>query len=266
MTGKRWPAVALLSLVTVLVVTGIISRPADGIPGQPIKAAADPAVPSAQVSSADLQNLSPLVPPFAKVIGFHGDGKVAYLTFDDGPGPDTAKVLDALDAADAKATFCQVGNRIDDYFAIEQRIVADGHTLCNHSWTHPDDLAAASPQEINDEISRTQEKFRSFGVTVHYFRAPGGAFGEQTTTLRQVAQLNSVVPLGWGVDSLDWKKPGTQAIVNQVLSTVQPGAIILMHDAGGTDRSQTIAAIPGIVSGLRAAGYTLSALPPQGIS
>ncbi|GAC1464283.1 MAG: hypothetical protein PVSMB10_19420 [Pseudarthrobacter sp.] len=66
------------------------------------------------------------------------------------------------------------------------------------------------------------------------------------------------------MDSQDWRKPGTGVIVKNVLSTIHPDAIILMHDAGGTDRDQTIAALPGIITGLRDTGYTLAPLPPQG--
>lgn len=274
-------AIAVLSVLTVVAVIGIVADPAAPVAGLPIPAAggagASPTVPPTDGSTpggstaptAAVEAGGPVLPvlrpPFDKVLGFHGDGKVAYLTFDDGPGPDTPKVLEALDKAGVKATFCQVGSRIDNYPDTERRVIADGHTLCNHSWSHPDDLAAAPAATIEDEIGRTQAKLAEFGVTAHYFRAPGGSFGDKSTTLRQVAQLADVVPLGWGVDSDDWTKPGTAAIVKNVLGAVQPGAIILMHDAGGTDRSQTVAAIPGIVSGLKAAGYTLAPLPAAGL-
>ena len=66
------------------------------------------------------------------------------------------------------------------------------------------------------------------------------------------------------MDPQDWKKPGVTKIVQTVLSTVSPGAIILLHDGGGTDRNQTIAGLPGIISGLQGLGYTLAALPPDG--
>jgi peptidoglycan-N-acetylglucosamine deacetylase len=69
------------------------------------------------------------------------------------------------------------------------------------------------------------------------------------------------VPLGWAVDSADWRKPGAAAITANVLGAVTPGAVILMHDGGGTDRQQTVAALPGIISGLQAAGYFLAPLP-----
>ena len=79
-------------------------------------------------------------------------------------------------------------------------------------------------------------------------------------TLRQRYQTR---PLGWAVDPQDWKKPGVTKIVQTVLSTVAPGAVILLHDGGG-NRDQTMAALPGIISGLQGQGYTLAALPPDG--
>ncbi len=205
--------------------------------------------------------LPPLSEPFAEVLAYHGSGRVAYLTFDDGPGPQTGEILDILAAHGIRATFCQVGSRIADFPDTERRIIAGGHTLCNHSWSHPEGLSSAPADVINAEMARTQEVVSGYGVRVHYFRAPGGDFGAARTTLRQVCQSNRVVPLGWSVDSQDWRKPGPAAIVRNVLDEVAPGSVILMHDAGGADRNQTIAALPDVISGLQAAGYTLAALP-----
>ena len=81
--------------------------------------------------------LPALDPAFESVLGVHGAAKVIYLTFDDGPGPQTPQILDVLKANGVLATFCQVGDRIDDYAATEQRMVAEGHTLCNHSVVAP---------------------------------------------------------------------------------------------------------------------------------
>ena len=79
----------------------------------------------------------------------------------------------------------------------------------------------------------------------------------------QAGQRARTIPLGWGVDSLDWQKPGAAAIVANVMAAVSPGAIILLHDGGGADREQTLAALPGIISGLQAAGTPWPPLPPD---
>lgn len=222
--------------------------------------------PAAPLTEPKVPELPKLRAPYETVLGFHGDGKVAYLTFDDGPSPTTAQVLDVLDRSGVKATFCQIGSQIGDFPDVERRIITDGHTLCNHSWTHPANIATLSEQDIDQQIARTQQVFTDYGVTGHYFRAPGGDFGTTTTTLRQLCQRYQALPLGWGVDSLDWTKPGPAKIVQNVLNTVSPGAVILLHDGGGTTREQTITALPGIITGLQQQGYTLAALPPGGLS
>jgi peptidoglycan/xylan/chitin deacetylase (PgdA/CDA1 family) len=206
----------------------------------------------------------PVVAPYNTVLGWHGDAKVAYLTFDDGPGPDTGRVLDTLASAGVKATFCLIGMRVSEAPAVAQRVVADGHTLCNHSWDHHSPFDGLPPADLDTQIARTQEAFvQATGVAARYLRAPEGRFGVVGGTVEQAAQRARTLPLGWGVDSVDWKKPGTDAIVANVLNSVTPGAIILLHDGGGTDRDQTIDALPKIISGLQAAGYTLAALPPD---
>ena len=223
----------------------------------------DPSTVAAPV--APTVELPVLDPSFERVLGTHGSANVVYLTFDDGPGPQTPQILDVLAANGVKATFCQVGSRVNAYAATERRIAAEGHTLCNHSWSHPENLDTQSAEAINAEISQTQQVLASYGVTSRYFRAPGGNFATGgSTTLRQVCQLDGVYPLGWQVDSQDWRSPGVQQIVDNVVKAVSPGAIVLLHDAGGANRDQTIAALPTIIGSLRAAGYDLQPLPPNG--
>ena len=229
---------------------------------EPVPPAVPPTVPAQPPADP---GLPVLVPPYDQVLGEYGSDRVAYLTFDDGPGPSTPAVLDILDAAGVKATFCQVGSQIDGHPDTERRIIAAGHTLCNHSWDHPQRMDLTGAAAISAEMTRTQEAMASYGATARWFRAPGGWFGTDDPTLRQVAQVNGLIPLGWEVDSQDWRKPGVPAIVDTVLSTVRPGAVILLHDAGGSDRDQTLAALPQIITGLRAAGYDLRPLPPGGL-
>lgn len=236
------------------------------IPAEPLPAPAPAPAPASAVEPAPALPPAdaPVRPPYATVLGWHGDGRVAYLTFDDGPGPYTAAVLDILAAAGVRATFCQVGQKVTENPAVTQRVVADGHTLCNHSWDHHSPFDALPPDALDAEIGQAQNAFlQSTGVTVKYLRAPEGRFGDPGGPVLQAAQRAGTVPLGWGVDSLDWRKPGPAAIVATVLTTVSPGAIILLHDGGGVDREQTIAALPGIISGLQAQGYSLLALPPD---
>ena len=195
------------------------------------------------------------------MVGWINGGKVVTLTFDDGPGPYTGRILDILAAHHIRATFCQIGEQVGDFPAIERRIVAAGDTLCNHTWDHDEDLAARPLAKIDSEIDRTQAAIKSScGVTPAFFRAPGGFWGS-TPAFRTELARKALVPLGWAADSEDWKKPGVATIVHNVMSEVSPGAVILLHDAGG-DRSETVAALPILISKLQQAGYRFVAMPP----
>ena len=238
-----------------------------GSPTEPAAPApADPAPPPAPEPAAPPPPATTVEAPYNTVLGWHGSDKVAYLSFDDGPGPYTGRILDELAGAGVKATFCEVGQKVAENPALVQRVVAEGHTLCNHSWDHHSPFDTLAPADIDAEIGQTQQAMAAAaGTSARYFRAPEGRFGAPDGQVLLACQRARTIPLAWGVDSLDWKKPGAAAIVSTVLSTVTPGAVILLHDGGGDDREQTIAALPGIISGLQAAGYTLAALPADPI-
>ncbi len=207
---------------------------------------------------------TPVVPPYTTVLGWTGEGKVAYLTFDDGPGSATGQILDILAAKGVKATFCVVGQQVTANPDLVRRIVAEGHTVCNHSWDHPTGFDTLAPDALAAQINQTQDAvIAAAGYTPRYLRAPEGSFGTADGSVHQAAQQARTLLLGWAVDSKDWTKPGAPTIVSNVLGAVTPGAIILMHDAGGTDRQQTLDALPGVIDGLQAAGYTLLPLPPD---
>lgn len=242
--------------------TGVPEAPAPDAPApDPATAPADPPIdPPSTAAGSPIS----VVPPYSTVLGWTGEGRVAYLTFDDGPGPETGQVLDILAAKGVTATFCVVGQRVEENTELIRRIVAEGHTVCNHSWDHPDGFDTLAPDVLAGQIGRTQDAvIAATGHVPRYLRAPGGRFGDPGGPVHQAAQQARTLLLGWGVDSRDWTKPGAATIVSTVLGTVTPGAIILLHDAGGTDRRQTLEALPGLIDGLRAAGYTLTALPPD---
>ena len=207
---------------------------------------------------------APLVPPYTAVLGWTGVGQVAYLTFDDGPGPATERILDILAAHGVKATFCQLGTKVTENPAVAQRVVAEGHTVCNHSWDHSSPFDALSRESLDQQLGSTQNAISAAtGVTPRYFRAPEGRFGNPGGSVLQAAQRARTVPLGWAVDSVDWRQPGAATMTTNVLTAVTPGAAILLHDGGGADRAQTVEALPGIITGLQAAGYFLAPLPPS---
>lgn len=228
----------------------------------PSQATSSPRTPPAsRPASPDRPSAPPPVPAaFRHVLGWTGSGRVVSLTFDDGPGPYTAQVLDVLADKKVPATFCQIGEQVAEYPSVEKRIVAMGDVLCDHSWDHDEHLSERPAADIDSEIDRTRSVIAAVaGRAPVYYRAPGGDFGDPV----KLAAARSDLPLlGWSVDPRDWARPGVDAIVAGVLNAVTPGAIVLLHDGGG-DRSETVAALPRIIDGLRARGYTFITPAPH---
>ena len=189
-----------------------------------------------------------------------GDDKVIALTFDDGPWEEyTEQILDILKENGAKATFFTVGDRIAGAGVDHvKRAVAEGHQVCTHSFDHADgsgqgvNLGFMTPEEQVAEIEKgyaaIEEATGAKASTV--IRTPGGNFG--TEVIRNLKPYISA-EIGWNIDTTDWKRPGADAIAEQMKSA-RPGAILLMHDGGG-NRSQTVEALRQALPYLKEKGY-----------
>ncbi|MEO6248316.1 MAG: polysaccharide deacetylase family protein [Sphingomicrobium sp.] len=183
------------------------------------------------------------------------------LTFDDGPDARwTPHILDILKAKGVPATFFIVGENALTERGLLNRMIAEGHEIGSHTYTHPN-LATIGRTQTLFELNATQRLFQAFtGRTLKFFRAPYFGDAEPSTADEIVpaleAQQRGYISVGLHVDAEDWQKPGAPAIVNNVLAGVlaKRGNIVLLHDSGG-ERSQTIAALPAIIDRLRAAGY-----------
>jgi peptidoglycan-N-acetylglucosamine deacetylase len=187
-----------------------------------------------------------------------GSARIA-LTFDDGPDPAyTPQVLALLGQYGVKATFCVVGENAERHPDLIRAIVAGGHTLCNHSWSHDVDLGNLTPDAIRADLARTSDAIRAAAPSarIAYYRQPGGAWTYAVTSV--CAELG-MTPLHWAVDPADWMVPGAPKIIDDVLTEVEPGSIVLLHDAGG-DRSGTVEALQYLLPELLAR-YQLEALP-----
>lgn len=181
-------------------------------------------------------------------------GTTVALTFDDGPHPrHTPEVLAILGEHGVVATFCVVGHMVEAQPDLVRRIAEEGHALCDHTTSHDMELRNRSAERIQDEIAGTLAAITAAapGAEVPFFRAPGGHFAEN---LNEVATSLGQVPLGWSIDTRDWRQPGAAEIRDRVLHEAHPGAVVLMHDGGG-DRTGTVEALPGIISGLADLGY-----------
>jgi peptidoglycan/xylan/chitin deacetylase (PgdA/CDA1 family) len=169
------------------------------------------------------------------------------LTFDDGPGPETPRVLDSLQSAGVRATFFLCGINVERYPEVARRIIADGHEIGNHTYSHLR-LLGRSPGRIALEIDRAQSVIEHHtGRRPHLFRPPYGLrwFGLFPILARQ--KMRAVM---WSVNSFDWCAP-SKKITESVLRRASPGAIILLHDGvppqESGNRQATAAALPDIL-------------------
>ena len=180
------------------------------------------------------------------------------LTFDDGPGPYTPRVLDQLQRLHVPATFFEVGSMIHYFYdALERQLRTSDVVVGDHTEQHPM-MAQLSPSDQNSQITLQTEQLARFGgLFPRLYRPPYGSFNAATFAI--LRRLHMLMVL-WSVDTEDYTRPGVDAIVARALAGAKPGAIILMHDAGG-ERSQTIASLPPLVHALRARGYKLVSIP-----
>jgi peptidoglycan/xylan/chitin deacetylase (PgdA/CDA1 family) len=180
--------------------------------------------------------------------------KVVALTYDDGPSsPYTNQLLDILDRYQVKATFFEIGRNIEKHPEIVPMIVARGHELANHSYSHTDMMF--KPREfLLSEIEKTDKLLQELGVKQDSisFRPP---FGRRFVVLSYLLSQMHKKLIMWDVNSLDYEKTLTaEDIANRVIDNVRSGSIVLMHDSGG-DRSKTLAATQAIVKTLQSKGY-----------
>ncbi|WP_239159553.1 transglycosylase domain-containing protein [Winogradskya humida] len=195
------------------------------------------------------------------VVRTAGTGKRLALTFDDGPSSYTPEILDLLAKNGVRATFCMVGEEVERYPELVRRVIAEGHTLCNHSWKH-DDLGQMSAADARADIERTDAAISvaAPGATVPFFRAPYGSWG---TSNKEGAKLGHT-PLGWVVDPDDWLLPGADVIADRIETQLTPRAVVLVHDGGG-EREQTIEALTKLIPKLKADGWTFD-LPEKTVA
>ncbi|MGW2463412.1 polysaccharide deacetylase family protein [Streptomyces sp. NPDC001356] len=176
------------------------------------------------------------------------------ITIDDGPDPVwTPQVLRVLRDNGVKATFCMVGTQAEAHPELVRQVVAAGHRLCDHTVSHDTTMDTKSPAYQARQIVDAERQITkaSGGVRPMYYRAPGGAF---TPYSRKLAASHGMRPLGWNVDSKDFERPGSDAIIATVERELPGGPTILFHDAGG-DRSQTVTALRALLPRLKQQGY-----------
>jgi peptidoglycan/xylan/chitin deacetylase (PgdA/CDA1 family) len=190
-------------------------------------------------------------------------GSVA-LTFDDGPWPvATFQVMHVLEHFHVPATFFEIGDLVQRYPSITRAVEAAGFEVGDHSWDHPlsPPLNQLHPAKITSEIVLAKRALQNAGVNPTLFRPPGGSYSDAVV---QDARAQGMRVVLWSVDPQDWRsglKP--KQVARAVLSHVEAGSIVLLHDGGG-DAAHTIAALPAIIRGIRKRGLGFSFVPATG--
>lgn len=190
------------------------------------------------------------------------DPRTVALTFDDGPSPDTARILDVLKAEGVHATFFLCGDAARRHPELVRRIRDEGHTIGNHTWSHPW-LYLMPRDAIAGEIDRTQDELqRLTGRRPTLFRPP---YGVRWFSLWPVLRERGLTMVMWNDRAYDGRYDA-DGIARAALSGLRPGAIVLLHDGfearpdAETGRAETVKALPAIIRGARAAGYALAPL------
>lgn len=188
---------------------------------------------------------------------FRVNGGGVALTIDDGPHPQwTPQVLDILAWQRIRATFFLIGENVARHGSLARRIAQAGHTIGNHSMSHPQPFAALSNSELGAEIDRAQRVIEdTVGLSPKVFRAPGGAW---SPAVMRAVEERKMVLADWTLNTSDWKKPGA-ARIHRTLSRAKASHVLLCHDGGG-DRSQTVTALASALPLLRERGLAFITL------
>jgi peptidoglycan/xylan/chitin deacetylase (PgdA/CDA1 family) len=151
---------------------------------------------------------------------------IVALTFDDGPHPEfTPRLLDVLRRYGAHATFFVVGQSADKYPEILRRMSAEGHAIGNHSWDHPSFPAITAAQR-RQQMHACESVISAYSQKL--FRPP---YGNQTLGVRFDAWRLGYEVIGWNVSAIDWTGDASDAIFGRMAAKLNPGSIILLHDA-----------------------------------
>ena len=191
--------------------------------------------------------------------------KKVYLTFDDGPGSQTGKILDILKKNHVKATFFVTGKEDASSKKIYQRIVKEGHTLAMHSYSHIQDVIYDSKEAFEKDLKQINRcLYEATGVHTKFYRFPGGSSTQNTSLSIQnfidVLKKNHYLYLDWNVISPDINN--ANATKEQVVTGVMQGvdaydtAVVLMYDVA--DKPMTVKALPSIIKQIKAKNYELS--------
>jgi peptidoglycan/xylan/chitin deacetylase (PgdA/CDA1 family) len=192
-------------------------------------------------------------------------GKIV-LTFDDGPDPDfTPRILDILKREKVPAAFFVVGSMGEKNIQLLKRIYDEGFEIGNHTFFHPD-ISTVSLERVNLELNSTRKLIESVtGHSTILFRPPFNADAEPQTLAEVIpvaeSRKQSYINIGESIDPWDWQ-PGVTAdsILARTIKQANNGSMLLLHDAGGDTREETVKALPGIIHYFKTHGYQFTTI------
>jgi peptidoglycan/xylan/chitin deacetylase (PgdA/CDA1 family) len=195
----------------------------------------------------------PSVPPAGARISYSQvliKQPVVAMTFDDGPHPTlTPRLLDILKERNIKCTFFVIGKNAKTYPKIIQRMIAEGHEVANHTWTHCS-LTSRSDAQIRTELKLSEDALMEVAnYRPQLIRPPYGAINTRIKQLMFSEFGYSTIM--WSVDPQDWRRPGVSVVTSRLVNGAHPGAIMLAHDI----HPPTIQAMPAMFDQLLAKGY-----------
>lgn len=268
----RWDRVAVL-LATVLLLTITAVRMASRPEGGAAAAATRPRPTPSAVTPTPVRCPAGTAGPVLRQAP--GDGRTVALTFDDGPGEYTPQVLAVLRREHVHATFFMVGRHVAENPRTVAAVVADGHLVGNHTWSHPS-VRSWRTDRLTAELARTSQALAAVpGARSCWFRPPGGVLAGSSGTVRSLGLTTAL----WSIDSRDWavQRAGTDddpAVADRIVvratdltggtgPDVQQHPVLLLHDGGG-HRGATVAALPRIIDFYRSHGYRFVRLDGTG--
>jgi peptidoglycan-N-acetylglucosamine deacetylase len=219
---------------------------------------------TAAAVTAGYQSMSPTGQWYGHTFrGLARGTKRLALTYDDGPNdPHTLHLLEILAKHQVQATFFLVGRYVRQRPDIVRQVVAAGHVVGNHTFTHPF-LALKSAGEVRKELTDCRAAIEdAIGEHSNLFRPP---FGNRRPAVLRIARELKLEPIMWNVTGYDWNAPPAAAIEKKVTSQIRGGNVILLHDGGhkemGADRSETVQATDHLIARYKSEGYEFVTIP-----
>ena len=193
----------------------------------------------------NVQWLGPVITRFAT------DKKELWLTIDDGPSPDTPAVLDLFDKHGVKATFFVKGTLVEQHAELAREMLRRGHTLANHSQTHPQaSFWCLPPGRVAEEIDGCNGALTAItGAKPRWFRAP---VGMKNFTVHPALARRGMRLIGWTARGFDAIRSDADEIIRRLLPHLRPGAIIVLHQ--GREHSTDV--LEQVIVALKEQGYT----------